>query len=50
MFNAEKRGCRQEDIFFAVCARHALPFTMLMGLMCVSLGKAMWRDHLRETK
>ena len=28
----------------------ALPFTMLMGLMCVSLGKAMWRDHLRETK
>jgi len=27
----------------------ALPFTMLMGLMCVSLGKAMWRDHLRET-
>ena len=28
----------------------ALPFTLLMGLMCVSLGKAMWRDHLRETK
>ena len=28
----------------------ALSFTMLMGLMCVSLGKAMWRDHLRETK
>jgi len=28
----------------------ALPFTMLMGLMCVSLGKAMWRYHLRETK
>ena len=28
----------------------ALPFTMLMGLMNVSLGKAMWRDHLRETK
>ena len=27
-----------------------LPFTMLMGLMYVSLGKAMWRDHLRETK
>ena len=25
----------------------ALPFTMLMGLMCISLGKAMWRDHLR---
>ena len=25
----------------------ALPFTMLMGLMCVSLAKAMWRDHLR---
>ena len=28
----------------------ALPFTLLMGLMCVSLGKAMWCDHLRETK
>jgi len=25
----------------------AMPFTMLMGLMCISLGKAMWRDHLR---
>ena len=25
----------------------ALPFTMLMGLMCVSLGKAMWQYHLR---
>jgi len=25
----------------------ALPFTMLMGLMCISLGKAMWRGHLR---
>ena len=28
----------------------ALPFNMLMGLMCVQLGKAMWCDHLRETK
>lgn len=25
----------------------ALPFTMLMGLMCISLGKAMWLDHKR---
>ena len=24
-----------------------LPFTMLMGLMCISLGKAMWLDHKR---
>ena len=26
----------------------ALPFTMVMGLMCVSLGKALYRDGLRE--
>ncbi|MEM9270892.1 MAG: BCCT family transporter, partial [Pseudomonadota bacterium] len=25
----------------------ALPFTMVMVLMCVSLGKAVYRDHLR---
>ena len=25
----------------------ALPFTRLMGLMCISLGKAMWLDHKR---
>ena len=26
----------------------ALPFTMVMGLMCVSLAKALYRDGLRE--
>ena len=26
----------------------ALPFTMVMGLMCISLGKALYRDGLRE--
>lgn len=26
----------------------ALPFTVVMGLMCVSLGKALFRDTLRE--
>lgn len=26
----------------------ALPFTMVMGLMCISLGKAVYRDGLRE--
>nr|WP_319384412.1 BCCT family transporter [uncultured Roseibium sp.] len=26
----------------------ALPFTMVMGLMCVALGKALYRDGLRE--
>ncbi len=26
----------------------ALPFTMVMVLMCVALGKALYRDHLRE--
>ncbi len=26
----------------------ALPFTMVMGLMCVSLGKALYRDGLRD--
>ena len=26
----------------------ALPFTMVMGLMCVSLGKALYRDNQRE--
>ncbi|MFK7940299.1 MAG: BCCT family transporter [Roseovarius sp.] len=26
----------------------ALPFTMVMGLMCVSLAKALWRDGKRE--
>ncbi|MQQ10469.1 BCCT family transporter [Epibacterium sp. SM1979] len=26
----------------------ALPFTMVMGLMCVSLAKALYRDNLRE--
>ncbi|QMU59389.1 MAG: BCCT family transporter [Boseongicola sp.] len=26
----------------------ALPFTMVMGLMCVALGKAMYRDGLRS--
>lgn len=26
----------------------ALPFTMVMGLMCVALAKALWRDGLRE--
>ncbi|MHC8509477.1 MAG: BCCT family transporter [Rhodospirillales bacterium] len=26
----------------------ALPFTMVMGLMCIALGKALWRDHLRD--
>ena len=25
----------------------ALPFTMVMGLMCIALGKAMYRDGLR---
>ena len=28
----------------------ALPFTMVMGLMCLSLGKAMYRDGLREKR
>ena len=28
----------------------ALPFTMLMGLMFISLGKAMWRDNLRLSR
>ncbi|MEL6963379.1 MAG: BCCT family transporter [Pseudomonadota bacterium] len=26
----------------------ALPFTMVMGLMCIALGKALYRDGLRE--
>ncbi|MEM8775773.1 MAG: BCCT family transporter [Pseudomonadota bacterium] len=26
----------------------ALPFTMVMGLMCIALGKAMFRDGLRD--
>ena len=26
----------------------ALPFTMVMGLMCVSLAKALYRDGLRD--
>jgi len=26
----------------------ALPFTMVMGLMCISLGKALYRDGLRD--
>ncbi len=26
----------------------ALPFTMVMGLMCVALVKALYRDGLRE--
>ncbi len=26
----------------------ALPFTMVMGLMCIALGKALFRDGLRE--
>jgi choline-glycine betaine transporter len=26
----------------------ALPFTMVMGLMCVALAKALWRDGKRE--
>ena len=26
----------------------ALPFTMVMGLMCVSLAKALYRDNLRD--
>ncbi len=26
----------------------ALPFTMVMGLMCVSLAKALFRDGLRD--
>ena len=26
----------------------ALPFTMVMGLMCISLGKALYRDNLRR--
>lgn len=26
----------------------ALPFTMVMGLMCVALTKALWRDGMRE--
>ncbi|MEO1579856.1 MAG: BCCT family transporter, partial [Pseudomonadota bacterium] len=26
----------------------ALPFTMVMGLMCVALTKALWRDGKRE--
>ena len=27
----------------------ALPFTMVMGLMCVSLAKALFRDQKRDT-
>ncbi|MEM6666067.1 MAG: BCCT family transporter, partial [Pseudomonadota bacterium] len=26
----------------------ALPFTMVMGLMCIALAKALYRDGLRE--
>lgn len=26
----------------------ALPFTAVMGLMCVALGKALWRDNIRD--
>ncbi|MEM7291748.1 MAG: BCCT family transporter, partial [Pseudomonadota bacterium] len=26
----------------------ALPFTMVMGLMCLALGKALYRDGIRE--
>lgn len=26
----------------------ALPFTVVMGLMCVALGKALWRDGMRD--
>lgn len=26
----------------------ALPFTIVMGLMCIALGKALYRDGLRE--
>ncbi len=26
----------------------ALPFTMVMGLMCVALAKALYRDGMRE--
>ena len=26
----------------------ALPFTMVVGLMCIALGKALYRDGLRE--
>lgn len=28
----------------------ALPFTIVMGLMCISLGKALYRDTLRENQ
>ncbi|WP_170765266.1 BCCT family transporter, partial [Ruegeria lacuscaerulensis] len=26
----------------------ALPFTMVMGLMCIALGKALFRDSQRD--
>ena len=26
----------------------ALPFTAVMGLMCIALGKALWRDNMRD--
>ena len=26
----------------------ALPFTMVMGLMCIALAKALWRDGRRQ--
>jgi choline-glycine betaine transporter len=28
----------------------ALPFTMVMGLMCIALGKALYRDQLRKNQ